>query len=194
MFAALDESAPELPSGIAYVLTGVVLLGEEVEARKAAQAVLPTYRKNPFHWHREGPTARDAMMACLSHTGAVAHVCVHYPTGRRKQEAARARLLEMVVPKLLGEGAGHLCIESRGSDADLRDRVVLLDLLNPAGGSAAMSYDWRNKSEPLLWLADGVCGAAADYLRQAPGTTHYFETLQASKVIGELTYIGEGAP
>lgn len=42
--------------------------------------------------------------------------------------------------------ASHLCIESRGEAGDLKDRVVLLDALNPEGGSAAMTYDWRRRT------------------------------------------------
>lgn len=194
MFAALDESTPELPNGIAYVMTGVVLLADEAAARSAAQAVVSTGRVRPFHWHQEGPVARNAMMRCLVETGAIARVYVHTPTGRRKQEAARAKALGLLVPELVAEGAEHLCIESRGSDADLRDRVVLLDSLNPEGGSSAMTYDWRSKNEPLLWLADGVCGAVADVLLQNNGKLHYYEQLQACGAIGDLTYISENVP
>jgi len=55
VFAALDESTPELPNGIAYVMTGVVLLADDEGARRAARAVLSAERTKPFHWHREGP-------------------------------------------------------------------------------------------------------------------------------------------
>lgn len=52
--ADLDESTPQLPSGIAYVLSGVVVVADEAAAREAAQAALSSNRRNPFHWHREG--------------------------------------------------------------------------------------------------------------------------------------------
>ena len=194
MFAALDEATPELPNGIAYVMTGVVLLAEPDAARAASRRVLAADRSTPFHWHREGPFAREAMMACLAEVGAVARVFVHTPTGRRKQEAARAKALGLLVPDLVAEGAEHLCIESRGDAGDRKDRAVLLDALNPAGGSSTMSYDWRGKDEPLLWLADGVCGAVADYLRQTDGKTHYYAQLQATGVLDELSYISDTVP
>lgn len=111
-------------------------------------------------------------MRCLVDVGAVAHVYVHYPTGRRQQERPQRRCPSRVVPDLVEEGASHLCIESSGPEADMRDRVVLLDALNPDSGAAAMSYGWRTKTEPALWLADAVFGAAADFLlgftREAP--------------------------
>jgi len=194
VFAALDESTPELPNGIAYVMTGVVLLANEAAARSAAQAVVPPGRLRPFHWHREGPVAREAMMSCLVETGAIARVYVHTPTGRRRQEAARAKALGLLVPELVAEGAEHLCIESRGSRADHKDRAVLLDSLNPKGGSSAMTYDWRSKNEPLLWLADGVCGAVADFLLQAEDKLQYYDQLQACNTITGLTYISQNVP
>lgn len=194
MFAVLDESTPELPDAIAYVMTGVVLLADEQAAREAVRAVLPAHRVNPFHWHRDGPVARAAMIACLADTGAVAHVVIHSPTGRRRQEAARARALGLLVPGLVAEGAEHLCIESRGTAGDLKDRVVLLDALNPLGGSPTLSYDWRTKDEPLLWLADAVCGAVADFLMRTDGKMHYYAELQASGVLNQPTYISERTP
>lgn len=45
-------------NGIAYVMTGVVLLADEAAAREAARTALLTRRVSPFHWHREGPTPR----------------------------------------------------------------------------------------------------------------------------------------
>jgi type II restriction enzyme len=116
------------------------------------------------------------------------------PTGRRRQEAARARALGLLVPGLVAEGAEHLCIESRGTAGDLKDRVVLLDALNPLGGSPTLSYDWRTKDEPLLWLADAVCGAVADFLMRTDGKMHYYAELQASGVLNQPTYISERTP
>lgn len=194
MFAALDESTPELPNGIAYVMTGVVLLADDEGARRAARAVLSAERTKPFHWHREGPVARNAMIECLGELGAVAHVVVHSPTRRRQQEAARARALSLLVPELVAEGAGHLCIESRGTAGDLKDRIVVLDALNPIGGSSAMTYDWRTKDEPLLWLPDAVCGAVADLLLRAAGKMHYYARLQAAGVLSHPTHIGGSQP
>lgn len=189
VFAVLDESTPELPSGVAYVLSGVVLVADEARARQAARAALPPDRRNPFHWHREGPAARAAMMLCLIEVGAVAHVYVHYPTARRRQERARAISLAALVPDLVAEGAEHLCIESRGAAADVRDRVTLLDALNPDGGVRTLTYDWRTKDEPALWLADAVCGATSDFLRGSAGKLKYFRELREAGVVDGLTYV-----
>lgn len=71
---------------------------------------------------------------------------------------------------------------------------MLLDALNPLGGSRTLSYDWRTKDEPLLWLADTVCGAVADFLLTAEGKMHCYAELQTSAVLEAPTYINEKGP
>jgi len=39
-------------------------------AREANRAVLPALRAKPLHWHRQGPAARAAMVACLAERAA----------------------------------------------------------------------------------------------------------------------------
>lgn len=113
----------------------------------------------------------------------------HNPTARRQQERARAISLAALVPALVDQGADHFCIESRGAAADIRDRVTILDALNPIGGVQALTYDWRTKDEPALWLADAVCGATADFLRGSAGKIGYFRELRESGVVDGLTYV-----
>jgi hypothetical protein len=85
------------------------------------------------------------------------------------------------------DGASLLLIESRGADEDLRDRAVILDTLNELGTSGRLAYEWRSKSEPLLWLADGICGVVRQHLLQSDESA--FQELKAGGVIDELIYI-----
>jgi hypothetical protein len=188
MLAVLDETYPELPGGVAYVVGAAVILANEQTARDAVAGVFSdAQRVRPFHWHEEGPTARAALVKALSDIGAVAHVCVHYPTGRKKLEAARARALKEVVPRVVQDGASLLLIESRGEVEDRRDRAVILDTLNDLGSAGQLRYEWRTKSESLLWLADGICGAVRQHLLRTGDAT--FQDLRKAGVIDELIYI-----
>jgi len=164
VLAVLDESTPAHPDGLVYVIAGVVLLEDEHAAATAARAVLPAGRTNPFHWHREGPRARRAMIGSLCRMGAVAHVGAEPGVRPKRQEPAREAVLRRLLPRLLHEGADRLLVESRGARLDARDRAVLLDGLNAFGGARAMTYAWHTKADPALWFADAVCGAAADAL------------------------------
>jgi len=187
MLAVLDETYPELPGGVAYVVGAAVILSEEHAARAAVTGIFAETRVRPFHWHEEGPAAREAMIAVLAEIGAVAHVCVHYPTGRKKLEAARGRALGEVVPRVLGDGASTLLIESRGAVEDGRDRAVILDTLNALNRSGELHYEWRTKAESLLWLADCICGTVREHLLGIDDRP--FEQLRAAGVIDQLIYI-----
>lgn len=182
MLAALDETYPEVAGSFAYVVGGVVVAEQEATARAALARVLDVPgRTRPFHWHREGPRARLRLIECMVEIGAVAHACVHYPTSRSRLEAAREAALRDLLPRLVREGASDIVIESRGRIEDARDRSVILD------AGAGLRYDWRTKREPLLWLADGVCGAVREHLvgsHDAP----YFGRLVANGVLASLVY------
>jgi len=102
------------------------------------------------------------MHEALVAVGACAHVCVHHPTARRSQEQARAVGIGTLVPVLLAEGIDDLIIESRGPIEDSRDRGTILGLLQEAEGTGAFQYRWETKAEPLLWVADAVCGAVGE--------------------------------
>lgn len=51
-------------------------------------------------------------MDCLIEVGAVSHICVHYPTGRKKTEAARTAGLRQIIPLLLVEGTTELIMRA----------------------------------------------------------------------------------
>jgi hypothetical protein len=188
VLAVLDETYPELPGGVAYVVGAAVILADEHDARAAVAGIFAsTVRQRPFHWHQEGPTARKAIIDVLCEIGAVAHVCVHYPTGRKKLESARGGALHTVIPKIVHDGASLLLIESRGELEDRRDRAVILDTLNALERPGELAYGWRDKSEALLWLADGICGAVRQHLLQIDDSS--FDALRHAGVIDRLHYI-----
>ena len=53
-------------------------------------------RTRAFHWTDEGPIIRQRAITCLIELGACAHVVVHHPTGRKRQERARNAALGTV--------------------------------------------------------------------------------------------------
>jgi len=186
VIALVDEVAPEDKSGIYYVVTAAVLLLEEADARGVLSELLPAGRQRPFHWHTEGRTTREAMMGCIDRLGVVAHVCVHYPTGRRRQEAARTAAFEELLPVLIGDGVDHLVIESRAMAQDGRDKQAILEILRRAESPSALTYEWRGKAEPLLWIADAIAGSVRDHLLGE--TDVWLDTLRHSNTLGELRY------
>lgn len=187
MIAACDETTPEGPAGLFYVVTAAVVLADEAEAKAVLACVLPGGRARPFHWHREGTAARQAMLQAVGELGVVSHVCVHYPTGRRRQEEARANCLGRLTQELIAEGVDELRIERRSGRQDARDQATILDAFRTLGRPGAFTYGWWPKTEPLLWVADAICGAIKEHLMlEGDGP---LDQLRASGSVGDLIYL-----
>jgi hypothetical protein len=90
------------------------------------------------------------------------------------------------------EGASTLLIESRGAREDERDKATILDVLRHTEEAAGLNYSWHPKTEPLLWLADGICGAVREHLLQTTHA-HYFERLQADGVFSNIRYLSSSS-
>lgn len=187
MIAACDETTPEGPDGIFCVVTAAVILADEAATKAALEGVLPKGRNRPFHWHREGPAARTAMLQAIEELGVVSHVHVHYPTGRRRQEEARMRCLGGLTVALVEDGVDELRIETRSDRQDARDQATILDTLRTLRRPGSISYGWWPKSEPVLWVADAVCGAIKEHLMLEGDDA--LNRLRASGSVGNLTYL-----
>lgn len=175
MIAVVDETSPEVAGGILYTVVSAVLIADEVSAKEAVSEVLGPARKRPFHWNQEGPVAREAMRDCIETLGVVGRAVV-VQCGRRSQERARAVAMSDTVRHLLDEGCSDLLIESRSSIGDGRDAAVILDTLRVAGAAGSLSYEWRTKDEPLIWIADAVGGAVREHLLGEP--SEWFEPIR----------------
>ena len=102
------------------------------------------------------------------------------PVARRGQVEARRDLLAVHARRLADDGVTHLIIESGDETSDQRDRDTLLGTFAPDGG-VPFRYDWRSKAEPLLWVADAVCGVTAEHLLGRDGAI--FERLAGAGII-----------
>jgi hypothetical protein len=185
--AYLDEATPEVEGALAYIVVATVLIEDDQAVAVALKSIFADRRRsNPFHWHREGTEARERMISCLVDLGAIAHVVVHHPTGRRKQEQARADSLRVVLPMLHHDGVSELVIESRSSQQDQRDRQTLVEF-GKSHGDHSLYYGWDSKVRPELWMPDAVCGAVSNFLDGS--NKKWYERLQTNGVIGEPCYI-----
>jgi len=161
IIAVVDEAAPADRGGICYLVTAALLL-EPNRARAAVVDEIASDRIRPFHWAHEGTQARERMLGVLKDGAIVAHVVVHYPTRRRRQEEARRSAMSELVPLVISDGAKELIIESRSAREDQRDRQSVIEAIHRAG--RAIPYRWETKTEPLLWVADAVCEVVKEYL------------------------------
>lgn len=157
--AVIDESSPEVGGGIYYIVAAVVIFDWPDVGERVRQVI--GGRTSHFHYRSEGREVIRRMASVLEEAGVVSSV-LWRSVGRRHQVGARRDLLAAHARRLAHDGVTHLIIESGDAATDQRDQSTLLDTF--AGSGIPFSYDWRSKSEPLLWIADAVCGIACEFL------------------------------
>lgn len=158
--AVIDESSPVAGAGVYYVVTAAVIFDWPNIRHRVAGVV--GERTSPFHYRGEGPEAIERMAAALEEAEPMATV-LWRSVARRGQVAARRDLLAAHARRLADDGVTHLIIESGDETSDRRDQETLLEAF-AADGGVPFSYDWRSKAEPLLWIADAICGVTAEHL------------------------------
>ena len=183
MVAVVDETVAELQGGVTYVLAAVTFA--DAQAARQDIRVLTAGRTRSFHWHREGPSTREAAIERLE-AHAVATRTLAGRAGRQAQTGARAKLMSELVTDLADAGVGHVIIESRGPREDGRDRSVILDNFRERA-TGAFTYDWRTKAEPLLWYADALAGLAREHLTQ--GQSEGLSRLQRALIVTDIRYV-----
>ena len=179
LIVVIDESSPgDGVGGIAYVVAAAALMSP-AGLSDQLHDIFETERSRPFHWTKEGPEARRRIIELMIREGVVAEVlCAH--VGRRGQRLARQRMIAELSIWAATEGASHVVIESGDAATDGRDKATLLDTHRDRGG-VPFEYDWRPKSEPLLWIADAVAGAVSEHV--AGKDSSWFELLDEGKVV-----------
>lgn len=68
-----------------------------------------------------------------------------------------------MLPRLHGREVGHIVFEHRGGQ-DQHDKRTMAEFRADAAMAVRWSYEWAGKSEPLLWIADAVAGAAMEHV------------------------------
>lgn len=160
LHAFVDESEPG--GGLdhtTYVLAAVLLLHDALDdARRDVETARPP-RMRKLHWYEALTTQRISWLDLLRH--AVEVLVIRYDGAPAHPERRRRRCLERLVHALDARGVNELVLESRGPQLDRNDRKVFDAFRNRGLGRALRHRHRRGIDEPLLALADVVCGAHA---------------------------------
>lgn len=182
--AVVDESSPaNAAGGVAYVVS-VSAVFSPTEARIALAELFPPDRTRPFHWAKEGPRARERMIEIAGEIG-VTSVAFFAHVGRSKQITVRSEILERAALHVAGEGVDHLIVEASDRRTVRRDQDTTLDTFHDRDG-VPFDFDWRSKSEPLLWIADAIAGAVGEYL--VDKERRWFDELVQRRVVSLLQH------
>jgi hypothetical protein len=89
-------------------------------------------------------------------------VAVASPIDHKRQERARRKCLERLMPRLAEVGATQVWFESRSEAQDKKDRAMLAALRSCGLLDMSVQADFaRPLDEPMLWVPDAVAGAVS---------------------------------
>ncbi|WP_158685468.1 hypothetical protein [Microbacterium halophytorum] len=157
------------------MLTASFVISEDGEesTRNALRRSLPAGARK-LHWTnldpaRQGKVVSDLLGLSLMHFVAVRKTTIH-----ETPERSRRACIEVLLYELSQVGVDRAVFESRGKSDDVRDRKMLDALRNKRVVDRNFRIDHMpGPAEPLLWIADAVCGAVCESIQN--GGEHGFE-------------------
>ena len=168
-----DESVRMVGNPPFYML-GVSLMSDATDAELKRLAQIMPKGSRKLHWREMSRRLRRHSLEILADAGCVNSVVIAAPLSGKKQERARRKCLEALLPELESKGVRELVLENRDEAANRLD----LDFVDYAKGSRLISslmITHRDASiEPRLWIADQVLGAMGDY-KTHTGEWEYWE-------------------
>ena len=155
VFAYIDESY-DLAKGY-YVLCATLVDGTETE-RIREQTRCLSIGSGKIHWHSEGPGRRRLLTDAVTAMD-IAHIAVIGRAARR-EERARRKCLEVLLPELDRCEVSSAVLESRQRRKDKLDHALVGACRSKRLISQRLQVLFSpGAAEPLLWLPDIVGGA-----------------------------------
>lgn len=160
-----DESEIRHDHDVVYILAAVVVRESEQQPTRAAMRALLLPGERKVHWYQRSARARDQairVVSTLNWTGVLAaRVC----EDAERPERRRRKCFEDFAAALDARGVTDLVMESRGRRDDHQDRQ-LIDALRARRMLRGLRISHLpGTAEPLLWLADCLCGMQAAAIR-----------------------------
>lgn len=158
-----------------YILGAALVLDDNIETIRDGMTQLLRRGTRKLRWHDEVARHRQVIDA-IAELPVEGFVVVRRAQGDRS-ERSRRKCLEVLLPELHALGCTALTLESRGLVDDRRDMKAVQTLQwqkNP-GGAVRLLHEVGPK-QPLLWVADAMCGAV---VRDRCGESAYLDRLVA---------------
>ncbi|MBQ9001466.1 MAG: hypothetical protein IJ087_06400 [Eggerthellaceae bacterium] len=162
-----------------FYMMGVALIPDSTQiGPELFGRILPKGSKK-LHWRDMNEGLQRKSLRLLSGMERADLVVIASPLAGRKQERARRKCLEALLPSLEGRGVDRLVLESRKPTADKLD----IDFVKYAKGSKIIKsievVHESGEDEPRLWIADQVLGAMGDYLTRTGGWEYWKDDWEA---------------
>lgn len=159
--AFVDESMRLTPDGQGtYVLAAVVAEMTRCEEIRALLRSLLYKRQDRLHWRDEDAPRRTKIAEAVGGLNVAATVVIGSPLAKTKQERARRKCLEALLPHLEGMGVSRVVTEQRTPSLVEADRKMVIAIRGKRLIGPGLRVETaRPKEEPMLWLPDAVAGA-----------------------------------
>ncbi|WP_148043306.1 DUF3800 domain-containing protein [Flexivirga caeni] len=148
-----------------YMLAAAICRAENVETARAAMSEASLKGQRKIHWRDDNDKRHRAVIEVVAGLQ-VEHLVVvrSRPTNSADSpERRRRKCLERILFELTSMDVGHAIMESRGPADDRRDRAMLDHLRRTRALPATIRLDHApGPSDPMLWIADAVCGAVSE--------------------------------
>lgn len=169
-----DESVRVAGNPPFYMLGASLLTADSVPELESIHRSLSGGPRK-LHWREMGRKKQRDSLGVLAEIDSTDIVAFASPLAGKKQERARRKCLQAMIPHLEGRGIERLVLESRRPGSDKQD----LDFVSYVRGSKLINsirieHEYGTK-EPRPWVADLLLGAMGDYLTQT-GEWKYWES------------------
>ena len=165
--AYVDESLiGNGPRPSVYILSAAIIAGAQIEQTRQAVAALKPKRAKKLHWRDEDPRSQARLVQAVSQLEVEHTVVVRVEMAGERQERQRRLCMERLLTELFRLGVTEVIFESRGAADDKKDMNLIRALRAKKAITASLrASHLPGPSEPLLWIADVVCGAVSEEQR-----------------------------
>lgn len=154
--AYIDESMRMYDGSTTYYLCAAIDHGIDDDAVAALTSLVPNGAKK-LHWRDMGEKLQEQSLIQIGMFDMSVIIVSGRPVG--KQERARRKCLELLLPLLGSAGVSRVIMESRSGVQDKRDREMAVSLIRKGWlGDVTVTHQ-RGEEEPKLWIPDQILGA-----------------------------------
>lgn len=161
-----------------YILAAAVADATSLDPARQAMLSLRIGRGGKVHWRDEGPARRMSIVSTIGGLELEHLVVVRSGHAAERGERRRRLCLEYLCQELASLGVEKMVLESRGPRDDRRDLNALQAFRAKKIVDSSLRMDHLpGPAEPMLWIADAVCGAV---VAARTRTDAYFRKIESS--------------
>lgn len=154
-----DESVRVTASPPLYLLAATIV-GEDCDLSELERLVPKGAKK--LHWREMGKARQRVALKKVAALDVQTFIVAAGPLNPKKQERARRKCIEALLPRLEEEGIRELVMESRFPAADAKDEEHFRSLKRRAFVKEIVLSFQDPQAEHRLWIADQILGAFGD--------------------------------